>query len=58
MQMGMEPERLAPGMEHSEKPEHNAEMTWIAADHEQGLTDGTEQDLVKEPSVSKGKRIE
>lgn len=58
MKMGMEREGLAPGVKYCEKTENEAEMTWIAADHEQRLTDGTEQDLVKETSVGKGERIE
>lgn len=56
--MGMERERLAPGMEHGEEAENDAEMTRIAADHEQRLTDGTEEDLVKDTSVGKGEGIE
>lgn len=58
VQMGMKRERLTPGMKHREKTENDTEMARIAANHEQRLTDGSEQDLVKESSIGEGERIE
>ena len=58
MKMRMERESLAPRVEYGEKTEHDPEMARVAADHEQSLTHGPEQDVVETARVSKGERVE
>ena len=44
--VGMEPELLVPGMEHTEEADLGAEMSGIAGDFEKSFCTGTEQQIV------------
>src|SRR5712692_10709413 len=46
MDMGMEPELLAPGMQHGEEANFRAEVSRIASDFEKSFRTGAEQQTV------------
>jgi hypothetical protein len=54
MQMRMQQQVLAPGVQNGEEPDVRAEMLRVARDGEQGFGGRTEQDVIDDLLVLKG----